>query len=276
MINVILVNYHSREQVMASVLRLNHHAFFFVIVDNSDELQESDFVPYNSVLLKAPENLGYAGGNNLAFKFLRDRNISGNVFILNPDVTISAESILRMNAHIEQDVDAVGQVFCSAIDEYGAPLYGSIKMNGFFQTWNQPVTGVEVSDYAAGSAMMINRLAVNDYIFDEDFFLYWEEVELSLRIRKKGFTILVDNDIVCVRESNVTERVFKSLYYLVRNSFLLRRKVSSLTYLQHCLYLIKMLASCVVMGVKKRSFLPVKFYFMGFCSGVLGRSGALG
>lgn len=263
MINVILVNYFSVEQVMQSILSLNGSDIRFLIVDNSSDFDASliDGMT-NAYLLSSGKNLGYAGGNNLAVMFLRNNRFDGDYFILNPDVDISYETILKLKKISDSD-DALGQIYCSAFDEFGHKLYDKIELFGLNQKWLTDGVGVIDSAYAAGSAMLVKAAAIDGFLFDERFFLYWEEVELSLRIKSRGFRVVVDSDSFCIRKSNSASRRINSVYYLVRNALLLN-KLHSLCGFSTCfIYLCKMFVCSSVLCLKTKSFRPLFLFFKG-------------
>jgi GT2 family glycosyltransferase len=53
--------------------------------------------------------------------------------------------------------------------------------------------------YAVGSAFIIrSELFDDEKMFDERYFVYWEEVGLSLKIINQGYKICVLNNSVCI------------------------------------------------------------------------------
>jgi GT2 family glycosyltransferase len=275
MINIILVNYFSVEQVMQSILSLNGYDIRFVIVDNSSDFDASLINGMtNAYLLCSGKNLGYAGGNNLAVRFLRDNEFTGDYFILNPDVKISYDTIVELKRIADSD-EKIGQIYCSAFDGFNNKLYDKIELFGLTQKWLVDGTGVIDSAYAAGSAMLVKATAIDSFLFDERFFLYWEEVDLSLRIKSKGFRVVVDSDSFCIRESNSISRRVNSVYYLVRNGLLINKLHSLGGCFTCCRYLSKMLICSCVFCFKTSTCRPLFLFFKGVIDYFRGAFGLL-
>jgi len=274
MINIIIVNYFSSEQVVKLVNQLSSEYLRFFIVDNSNDNPKTLMDLENSTYISAKSNLGYAGGNNYAFKYILENEIEGDIFILNPDVIISVVDILKMHKTLNSQA-CIGQVYCSAKNEKNEKIYDKISLNGLKQTWYTKNSGILESDYAAGSAMIINKKALTDNIFDERYFLYWEEVDLSLRIKKNGFKVLVDSDVFCIRESNPIHRQVKSMYYITRNALLINSKFKLVTTTQLFLFQAKQFLICLKMAYLLRSFMPVKYFCLGIQDAVNKKFGML-
>lgn len=260
MINIIIVNYESSQQVFDCVNRLQSKNHRFLIVDNS--LENTDLLKSlnNVVYLSPGYNSGYAAGNNYAFQYIRDNNLHGPIFILNPDVIIDVSVIAKMEKILNSN-ETIGQVYCSAKNENGKTLYNVIKLNGLNQNWELNNKGVLDSDYAAGSAMLINSDAVDGYLFDEKYFLYWEEVDLSLRIKRNGFRVVVDCDESCIRSANAIERQISAIYYLTRNSFLIKSKFNQVSNYDMVVYQAKMLLICARTSLSILSLQVFRLYF---------------
>jgi GT2 family glycosyltransferase len=158
-----------------------------IVVENSDNIQIKKYLENkfsNVEVIIAKENLGYGKGNNLGISKVDTQY----VFILNPDV------ILKENC--------LQELFKAQIvlrDDF-AILAPNISDNyGYFlnQNNNFKKSILEV-DYVKGFAMLINLKKVTfEEIFDENFFLFLEEIDLCKRIKNNGEKIFV------VQESKV-------------------------------------------------------------------------
>src|SRR5205823_14939305 len=74
-------------------------------------------------------------------------------------------------------------------------------------------------DYATGCAMLIRPAVIRAVgSFDPEFFAYCEDLDLSLRARRAGFTILfVPGSLVYHAVSDRPERAWLRIYYSTRN-----------------------------------------------------------
>ena len=92
--------------------------------------------------------------------------------------------------------------------------------------------------------MLIRRSLIERIgLFDERFFFYWEEVDLSIRAKKAGFKLAVVNQTKITKADNPPEKLPTCFYYSVRNARLIRRKhLSSFTRAGYILYVAKVAA----------------------------------
>lgn len=237
-INVIILNYFSANEVQACLENLNGNGgamFRVVVVNNSDDnlyekvIKDKSF-KFELHYLVNSQNFGYAHGNNTGYNFLKDKDFSGNVLIINPDVSIKNDDILKLNDVLK--IHDVGMVMPSAHDENQKLLYTNLYFKNFNQKWivntpnNNSLKEATINtDYVAGSCFMIKwELVKSIGLFDERFFMYWEEVDLSMRVIRNRFKLLSLPDVRIMRASNDINRIIKANFYLVRNSFLLFSK----------------------------------------------------
>lgn len=83
------------------------------------------------------------------------------------------------------------------------------------------------SDYLTGCAMFIPKEAVEECgYFDEDYFLYWEDVDYSIRLKKRNFKFFVVPEIQIIHLGSQTTKLESPLYiyYFFRNNLLFFRK----------------------------------------------------
>ncbi|MEK7307338.1 MAG: glycosyltransferase, partial [Nitrospirota bacterium] len=61
-------------------------------------------------------------------------------------------------------------------------------------------------DWALGACMMIRTEAVPDEVFDPRFFLYFEDVDLCLRLKKAGWKVVYHPEAAAVHEHRQKSR----------------------------------------------------------------------
>jgi GT2 family glycosyltransferase len=280
MINVLIVNWNSGEkclQLVTSLVKSENVAFRIVLIDN-DSIESNhifltkcqDLARFNHVefhLINNTSNLGYAGGNNAGFDYLKYENLAGDILILNPDVTLQPNTLSVMSNVLNQG--EIAGVMVRTITEGGKLMYDYFSLNGFVQEWlcakdNQIVE----TDYLAGSCMLLNRKLIDRFgLFDDSFFLYWEEVDLSLRLKNSGFRLMSTNETFIIRSDNELDRKSNSILYLIRNSFKLLKNHSNLTGVNLVWYLIRMFVSSVFISIKTFNLSFLINYLKGFASG---------
>lgn len=158
-------------------------------------------------LIKSDLNLGFASGHNYIYKFIKKfvpKKFDFH-FILNSDAILPVDFFLKF--------DEIITTKKHNFDVFGFPIY-SIKGNCYLYAngvLNIPLGIIELSKYIfstssinkiffpIGAALMINSnfLKLEKKIFDDDFFLYFEELELVCRLKnkQKKYTILNDMKI---------------------------------------------------------------------------------
>lgn len=236
-----ILNYRRSAETLACVssVRRDDPRVEIIVVDNgahdADTLAEA--LPGDVVLLHTDHNLGYAGGNNLGMS----RALAGGadmVLVLNNDVVVQPGCIdaLREATERHPDWGIIGPMSLLAdapdrvdfveaevdIEHLAVRAYGR----------DGPVTDAgfhdRATDYVTGSAMLFRREVLDRVgLFDERFFLVWEDVDICVRARAAGFacgatpsaTVLHGRSVTFGGDASPLQR-----YFFARNSFLLARK----------------------------------------------------
>jgi N-acetylglucosaminyl-diphospho-decaprenol L-rhamnosyltransferase len=156
------------------------------------------------------ENHGFGRGNNLVLRALAARaDPPALVYLLNPDARLATNTIAELSAFLEAHPraavvgsgiihEATGAPatcafrFPGAISEFaGAVHFGPVAR--MFARWQVPLPPdipVREVDWVAGASMMARLPALAEVgFFDPDYFLYYEEVDLMHRLKRKGWEI---------------------------------------------------------------------------------------
>ena len=154
-------------------------------------------------------NHGFGRGNNLVLQALAARpHPPRYVFLLNPDARLKTDTIAELAAFLDRHprAAAVGAGidlpdgtartaafrFPGAISEFASRL-GFGPVSRLLGRWSVPLPPGEESravDWVAGAAVMFRHDALSaEGGFDPAFFLYFEEVELMHRLRRRGWQI---------------------------------------------------------------------------------------
>lgn len=153
------------------------------------------------------QNLGFGAGNNAVLRpRLEAGTLPDSILLLNPDTEVqpgAIEELLRFQAE-HAEADFVGPATASqppAIDGTAFRFPGLISQLvegirfGFvarlFRRWLVPLPPSEAAmraDWVSGGAVLVRRRVFEQVgLFDEAFFLYFEETDLSYRAAKLGF-----------------------------------------------------------------------------------------
>jgi len=203
-ISVIIVNYNARyflKNCLSSVLKSDGLSDIEIIVvdnnstDDSCKMLKKDFPSIR--LVQNKQNTGFSKANNQGVAAARGEYI----LILNPDTVISSHTIQQVYEFSNKTAD-IGALGVQFIDGSGCflpeckrnfpgPKVASLKIMGFSKTYyaHQIKQGaISQVDILTGAFMFIKK-SVFEKVggFDEDFFMYGEDIDLSYRIAQAGF-----------------------------------------------------------------------------------------
>lgn len=212
-LSVIYVNYNVDDLLLKSIQSvLKNKAGLkieIIVVDNSPKknLQEK-LQKKNVIYIKSDSNLGFGKANNLAAK-----KAKGKYFLfLNPDTVVDKNSLALMLQYMKENKD-VGVIGPKILSEDGSlqpsistkhTRISHIAVYSFLNSlWkNNPFskkfwmyeekrkTTTEV-DVVSGACMLIpSKVFKKSGGFDRRFFLYFEEHDLCVRIKKLGYKII--------------------------------------------------------------------------------------
>ncbi|MEW6594376.1 MAG: glycosyltransferase family 2 protein [Thermodesulfobacteriota bacterium] len=248
-IAVIIVTYNCAELIekcLDACLLSTERSCDIIVVDNgsSDATKEILRNYHSSVQLIESTNLGFAHGCNLGIKAaLHAGNQYQAILFLNPDVLLPAGSIDRMVEVLFAQPE-FGGVSPHSVEHPGADRNRLKSLLGACMDV-KPLKGrdVVVIDRLQGCCMLWRPEAIQRIgLLDENYFLYWEELDYSLRATKAGFTLLHCYDIVVSHRYGSYERAHR-VYYMWRNQF----RFASRNYRspQRFVFLLRRLLSCV-------------------------------
>jgi GT2 family glycosyltransferase len=172
-----------------------------VLVDNASTDGSPDYVRTSFPRVRVVEakgNLGFAGGNNLGFREARGRHL----VLLNNDTGVRPGWLQALVSRADQDLGAGAVtsklVFMDrpgVIQNAGSVVLtdGSGGDRGTGEEDHGQYEHAEEVFAACAGAALYRREALDDVgRFDETFFLYYEDTDLSWRMRLRGWRILYE------------------------------------------------------------------------------------
>ncbi len=180
-ITAIITSFHSKEKIFDCLNSIGKSVKVIVIENSNDQLLKKKILSkYNNVdCILSKENLGYGAGNNLGLSKV-DTNYA---LILNPDVILKNDTLDKFFLAIKK------------VENFGiiAPLSKSEKYNNFNIDNDNIIKEVENVKGFAMFLDMKNLKKIN--YFDENFFLYFEEIDLCKRLKNQNIKIYIDPSI---------------------------------------------------------------------------------
>ncbi|NRD22883.1 glycosyltransferase family 2 protein [Winogradskyella litoriviva] len=203
-LSVIILNYNVRyflELCLKSVeAAINNIEAEIIVIDNNSSDDSCSMVRqlFPSVkLIENKENSGFSRGNNIGVKQAQGEYLC----ILNPDTVVAEDTFLKL-LKFSDSKENVGIVGCQLIDGRGAFLPESKRNIPTPKVSLKKVLGLS-NDYYANHIQKENKGKVNILVgafmwlrkevynavqgFDEDYFMYGEDIDLSYKVLKLGY-----------------------------------------------------------------------------------------
>jgi GT2 family glycosyltransferase len=281
-LSIITINYNGLKDTceLMDTLPLDDTTLEVIVVDNASKDDEASIIAqrYPQVkVIRSETNLGFAGGNNLGIKAARGKFL----FFINNDTLLYKEEgegwkvkedMFRPLINRLESAAKIGAV-CPKIRFTWAdspiqfagytPLSAVTLRNqsiGFGEQDKGQYNSPHPTPYAHGAAMMVKHEAIEKAgMMPENYFLYYEELDWSVMIRRAGYEIWYDPSFTIYHKESQSTGQQSPLrtYYITRNRLLfVRRNVSAPVKYVSYLYLM------VLVGCRD----IVKYTFQGNCS----------
>lgn len=214
-ISVIIVNYNVRhflEPCLNSILKASVPLKCEIwVVDNSSvdgsvEMLQNCFPEVN--LLVNNKNLGFSKANNQAIKKAKGKY----VLLLNPDTLLQEQTLKTCFYYMESHpstgvtgvkmIDGTGKYLPESKRGFPSPRTAFFKMiglntifpkSGFFNAYylgNQSKDQMGPVDVLPGAFMFLSKRVLDQVGYlDEAFFMYGEDIDLSFRVKKAGYSV---------------------------------------------------------------------------------------
>ncbi len=209
----IVVNYKRISETLKAVDSLNKQKGnldqVIIVIDNNskDDSVSKLRTLKNIILIENHKNIGFAAANNQGIKIALKKKLD-YVFLLNDDAWLDSNCL---NELIEGDKDIISpKIYFVPGFEFHKKRYkksdlgkviwyagGKIDWNNIYANHvgvdildNNQFNKLKPTDFTTGCAMLIKTDVFQKIgLFDEKYFMYWEDVDLCQRARKKGLTV---------------------------------------------------------------------------------------
>ena len=203
-LSVVILNYNVRyflHQCIVSVRRATKNIETEIIVIDNASSDDScqmvkEYFP-NITLIQNTENVGFSKANNQAVKVAKGEYVC----ILNPDTAVS-EGTFEKCLGISESSEKIGAIGVYLLDGTGnflpeskrnvpTPLVSLLKMMRFTKKYYASKLAAEATGSVpvlVGAFMFLKRKVYNQVGgFDEDYFMYGEDIDLSYKIEQAGY-----------------------------------------------------------------------------------------
>ncbi len=219
-VTIVIVTFNSADVLADCLASIELHAegHRVIVVDNASEdktvevAQAASFV----TLIRAESNEGFSKGNNRALRTAETEF----ALVLNPDARLTSSTIPQLLTAADRQPEAVA-LGPRTVYEDGRPqvsfgpdlsllaefrqrkLVKGVKAGeaGALAEWRVATQSERDVDWISGSCMLLRMSAARDVgFFDERYFLYEEDADLCLRLRKAGRKVMFVPQAVVLHE----------------------------------------------------------------------------
>ncbi len=211
MLSIILVNYNGGDFIQKCLDSIEENLSEIrsetIVIDNHSTDGSAQIIQrrYPHIrLFRNSKNLGFAKANNQGIKASKGQF----VLLINPDTYVCPNSLKTLLAEMKANSD-IGAVGPALIDRKNGYQISFGKKVGFFSEaakklflnrffrWRLQKKPKRKDVQWLSAACLMTRKDVLERVgmFDENFFLYFEDIDLCMRIRKKGWRLAYLPDV---------------------------------------------------------------------------------
>ena len=219
-ITVVILLFHTRENLIENLKR--YKDFKVIILDQSNDFnlkrQIKKLLPKVRYYLSPKGNLGFAKGINFLSKKVKTKYF----LCTQPDVKINRISIENLKKTFNKKKDCIISV--PKIRDY--KNYNNKKREKIYSVKNI-IGAIFLAD---------KKKFIKIKMFDENFFFYWEDVDLSTRVHKSKYNIYINHNSNAVHTWTSTKFNFRTFAIKKTNfkfgEFLYQYKNNKLKYIK--------------------------------------------
>lgn len=245
-VSIILLNWNGSEdtiECLKSLSNLNYTNFNILLVDNnsddnsvneinkylsqsnytSDTIKKSDLESYTKkvdiLFILNDSNAGFAGGNNVALNSI-DSSKTDYVLLLNNDTIVKEDLIDKLldvfdedphtgfvgTTHYYYDNPDVMQTIGGGMIDY---VHGECEASKSLK---------DEYDFITGSCIMLPVKILEEVgSMCEDYFMYWEDVDWSTKVRNYGYKLKTTDKTCIYHKEGASIQSLRRIYYHTRN-----------------------------------------------------------
>lgn len=302
-IYVLILNWNHKDDLIETIesfCKQTYENIQLVVIDNNSSDDSVKTVRNNYPNIKVIENstnLGWAAGNNVGIRYAlaKDADV---ILLANNDIELGQENLIEKLIERYNRLKSSNKLgICGCRINYfdnreethniGWNIFSKEQQKGkIFNKYKSNTTKVDnnanVVDYVSGCFMLIDPQVVKNIgFFDENYFMYAEEADFSLRAWSKGIASIVFDDLVVyhkIANSSGRNTPFK-MYYQIRNMIYLLKKnkpiisnykyFRNLNWAQNSKYFLKILFG----KFTTEKYVSVKAFFLAIYHSLISKYG---
>lgn len=283
-VSIIILNWNGLEdtkECLNSINNIDYENYKIYVLDNGSRGNDAeilkDFYRENVTVIKSAKNLGFAEGNNYIYEKIRNINETEYILLLNNDTIVKPNILSELIKSIKKD-NNIG-IISSMIKYYNSDdiWFGGGKINWWIGgIKHKKHENNRYTDFLTGCSMLFHKSIIDEleYLFNKDYFCYFEDADLCERVKKLGYKLkVIDSSVIFhkVSSSSIKESNF-SVYHKARNRiiFMKLNTPKKIYLISFYLYqiIIKSIFTILIFPYKYKNINLVKDYFRGVKDGL--------
>lgn len=230
---IVVLNYNGLRTItkcLSSIYQSSYANFEVVLVDNAStdgslELAKQQFQKAHIIMNQT--NAGFAKGNNIGIRFALEK-FAEYVLVLNNDAYLEPDTLEKLISYAgkDQTVGILSPLVFTANKKiwFAGGRIDWLRMRTIHDNLRVLKTPY-ASDYLCGCSLFVSQAVFQKIgLFDEKFFLYYEDADFSIRARKAGFKIRIVPQAQLIHDEQSESNKPQKIYWLVLSGIIFFRK----------------------------------------------------
>tara|TARA_B100000035_G_C21000938_1_gene554879 strand:+ start:700 stop:1581 length:882 start_codon:yes stop_codon:yes gene_type:complete len=284
-LSILIISYQSLEKLKNCLNSIGNHKEILIIENsNIQKIKDDIEINYkNCKVILNNSNLGYAKASNIGFKHIK----TDYVLLLNTDVVITENQINK----IEEELNGLNDDFtlASPLSDDLIDFNQNNQLDKFLtnklDSFNNK-NKISQIELVKGCSLIVNlKKFVNSEVFDDNYFFFFEEMDLCRKIKKKGEKIFVLNNIKITHKSaqgldenlNFRYHNFRNWNYFWGRFYYFKKNYGYFyAFVKHFGKLFRFAFNIIrYYFFSKSNFLKNKYRFLGLLNSIMGRNSNL-
>lgn len=289
-IYILILNYYGRDDTRAcldSLEKVSSESIFKVLLINNsrdEHFSDADLTKYSYRVeyIEPEKNLGFCGGNNLGIQKALSDPACGYIMLLNNDTIVTQGGIKNLRAFCDTNPDhlvspmiafhSTGTLQCTG--------GGWSLLFGYARNINKGKNPRDIREdvvpfYLNGCCICAKKEVFNTIgFFDEHYFTYGEDIDLSIRAKRCGYQLRVLKDALIYHKHSKSVNTRLKQYRICRSTVICIRKnyhPGLLFVLLPVHVMTQAVIGFSVFGIRN-IFVLFKGIFAGFYDGLTGKT----
>lgn len=226
---IVVLNFNGKDTLngcLSSLYQSDYPEFEVVVVDNDSKdgsFEQAKQFFSRAHFIKNDANFGFAKGNNIGIRFALEK-FADYVFVLNNDAFVEKTtlSVLVQTMKRNPNIGVASPLIFSANNKtwFAGGKINWLKMKAF-HLYEVSSASPYATEYITGCSMLVKKEVFKKIgLFNERFFLYYEDADFSVRAKKAGFDLCIIPEAHLQHLEQSESKNNSKLYWLVLSGLL--------------------------------------------------------